>query len=92
MEERKVPRQGKNLGRKAQVYYLLSTRTKNYRHIRSSGGLSGAVVAHSGAVVAHRYATPDCETAALGSNPAISPAYIGLPVLRWAAVCDGTSV
>ncbi len=27
-------------------------------------------------------ATPDCEAAVLGSNPAISPAYRGLPVLR----------
>jgi hypothetical protein len=35
-------------------------------------------------------ATPDCEAAVLGSNPAISPAYSGLPVLRWAAISDGT--
>jgi hypothetical protein len=34
--------------------------------------------------------TPDCEAAVLGSNPAISPAYRGLPVLRWAAIWDGT--
>ncbi len=27
----------------------------------------------------------NCETAVLGSNPAISPAYSGLPDLRWAA-------
>ncbi len=37
-------------------------------------------------------ATPDCKTAVLGSNLAISPAYSGLPVLRWAAICDGTSL
>jgi hypothetical protein len=37
-------------------------------------------------------ATPDCETAVLGSNPAISPAYSGLPVFRWAAIWDGTSL
>jgi hypothetical protein len=36
--------------------------------------------------------TPDCKTAVLGSNPAISPAYSGLPVLRWAAIWDGTSL
>jgi hypothetical protein len=35
-------------------------------------------------------ATPDCETAVLGSNPAISSAYSGLPVLRSAAIWDGT--
>jgi hypothetical protein len=35
---------------------------------------------------------PDGETAILGLNPAISPAYSGLPVLRWAAVWDGTSL
>ncbi len=34
--------------------------------------------------------TPDCETAVLGSNPAISLAYSGLLVLRWAAILDGT--
>jgi hypothetical protein len=57
----------------------------------------GAVVAHWGAVVAHSgssrgslVATPDCEAAVLGLNPAISPAYRGLPVLRWAAIWDGT--
>jgi hypothetical protein len=37
-------------------------------------------------------ATPDCETAVLGSNPAISSAYSGLPILRWAAIWDGTSL
>jgi hypothetical protein len=45
-------------------------------------------------------ATPDCAIAVLGSNPAISPAYSGLPVLRWAAIWvlrwaaiwDGTSL
>jgi hypothetical protein len=37
-------------------------------------------------------ATPDCETAVLSSNPAISLAYSGLPVLRWAAIWDGTSL
>jgi hypothetical protein len=36
--------------------------------------------------------TPDCETAVLDSNPAISLAYSGLPVLRWAAIWDGTSL
>jgi hypothetical protein len=53
----------------------------------------GAVVAHwfessGGSMVA----TPDCKTAALGSNPAISPAYSGLVVLSWAAIWDGTSL
>jgi hypothetical protein len=35
-------------------------------------------------------ATPDCETAVLGSNSEIPPAYSGLLVLRWAAIWDGT--
>jgi hypothetical protein len=35
-------------------------------------------------------ATPDCDNAVLGSNPAISPAYSGLPILRWDAIWDGT--
>jgi hypothetical protein len=35
-------------------------------------------------------ATPDCETAVLGLNPAVSPAYSGLPILRRAAIWDGT--
>jgi hypothetical protein len=44
----------------------------------------GAVVAHweqwwlIGTVV-----TQDCKPAVPGSNPAISPAYSGLPILRW---------
>jgi hypothetical protein len=38
------------------------------------------------------FVTLDCETAVLGSNPAISPAYSGLPVLRRAAIWDGTSL
>ncbi len=37
-------------------------------------------------------AIPDCETAVLGLNLAISPAYSGLSVLRWAAIWDGTSL
>jgi hypothetical protein len=49
----------------------------------SSGGSFGS---SGGSLVA----TPDCETAVLGSNPAISPAYSRLPVLRWAAIWDGT--
>ncbi len=51
----------------------------------SSGGTYGS---SDGPLVA----TPDCETAVLGLNPAISPAYSGLPVLRWAAIWDGTSL
>jgi hypothetical protein len=35
-------------------------------------------------------ATPDCKPAVPGSNPAISPAYSGLPILGWAAIWDGT--
>ncbi len=34
----------------------------------------------------------DCEAAVLGSKPAISPAWIGLKVLRWAAIWDDTSL
>jgi hypothetical protein len=43
-----------------------------------------AVVAQKGAMVAQvssggsLVATPDCDTAVLGSNPAISPAYSGI--------------
>jgi hypothetical protein len=65
-----------------------------------------AVVAHEGAVVAHEVAvaahqgssggslvvTPDCDITVLSSNPAISITYSGLPVLRWAAIWDGTSL
>ncbi len=51
--------------------------------IGSSGGTLGS---SGGSLVV----TPDCEAAVLGSNPAISPAYRGLPVLRWAAIWDGT--
>jgi hypothetical protein len=64
----------------------------------SSGSLVGAVVAHcweqwwliGGSSGGSLVATPDCEI--LGSNPAISPAYSGLPVLRWAAIWGGTSL
>jgi hypothetical protein len=34
-------------------------------------------------------ATPDCKRTVLGLKPADSPAYSGLPVLRWAAIWDG---
>jgi hypothetical protein len=37
-------------------------------------------------------ATPDCKPAVLGSNLAISPAYGGLPILRWATIWDATSL
>jgi hypothetical protein len=54
-----------------------------YRYLSeqwSSGdSLQGAVVAH-------------CETAVQSSNPAISTTYSGLPVLRWAAIWDVTSL
>ncbi len=33
---------------------------------------------------------PDCKPAVPGLNPAISPAYTGLPILGWAAIWDGT--
>ncbi len=52
-----------------------------HNHNHNSGRSGGSFVA-----------TPDCETALLGTNPAISPAYSGLPVLRWAAIWDGTSL
>ncbi len=54
---------------------------ENIGKIEPLGSSGGALVA-----------APDCETAVLGFNPAISPAYIGLPVLRWAAIWDGTSL
>jgi hypothetical protein len=37
-------------------------------------------------------ATPDCNTVVLGSNPAISPAYSGLTVLRSAAIWGGMAL
>jgi hypothetical protein len=49
----------------------------------------GAVVA-LGSSGGSLVVTPDCDTAVQDSNPAISPAYSGLPVLRWAAIWDGT--
>jgi hypothetical protein len=58
----------------------------------SSGGSLGEqwwlIESSGGSLVA----TPNCKTAILGSNPAISAAYSGLPVLRWAAIWDGTSL
>ncbi len=56
----------------------------------SGGSLWGAVVAHWGNRGGSFVVTPDCETVVLALNPAISPAYSGLPVLRWAAIWDGT--
>ncbi len=47
-------------------------------------------VLHIGSSGGSLVATPDCETAVLGSNPAISPAYNGVPILRRAAIWDGT--
>jgi hypothetical protein len=44
--------------------------------------INGAVVAHLGSSGGSLVATIDCETAVPGSNPAISPACSGLPVLR----------
>jgi hypothetical protein len=35
-------------------------------------------------------ATPDCKPVVPDSNPAIPPAYSGLPILGWAAIWDGT--
>jgi hypothetical protein len=55
----------------------------------SSGGSLGAVVAHWEQWWLIGSDTR-LYTAVLGSNPAISPAYSGLPVLRWAAIWDGT--
>ncbi len=39
------------------------------------------MVAHCGSSGGSLVVTPDCETAVLGSNPAISPAYSGLKPL-----------
>ncbi len=36
--------------------------------------------------------TPDSDSAVLGSNPAISPVKSELPVLRLAAIWDGTAL
>jgi hypothetical protein len=51
----------------------------------SSGG--SLVVGSSGGSLV---ATPDCETAVLGSNPAISPAYSGL--LSWDGLPSGMAL
>ncbi len=59
-------------------------------HFGSSGGSFGSSGGSLGSSGGSLVATPDCEAAVLGSNPAISPAYSGLPVLRWAAIWDGT--
>jgi hypothetical protein len=53
---------------------------------------SAAVVACSGSSGGSLVVTPDCKPAVLGSNPAISPAYSGLPILEWAAIWDGTQL
>ncbi len=57
--------------------------------------IEGAVAAHCGSSGGSSLVvTPDCKTAVLGfeSTVAISPAYSGLPALRWAAIWDGTSM
>jgi hypothetical protein len=53
--------------------------------IGTSGGLvsSGGLGSSGGSLVA----PPDCKPAVPSSNPAISPAYNGLPILGWAAIC-----
>jgi hypothetical protein len=51
-----------------------------------SGSGGGSLGSSGGSLVW----TPDCDTAVLASNPAISPAHSGLPVLRWAAIWDVT--
>ncbi len=56
----------------------------------SGGSLWGAVVTHWGSSGGYFAATPYFETAVLGLNPAISPAYSGLLVLSWAAIWNGT--
>ncbi len=48
-------------------------------------GCSGGSGSSGGSLVA----TPDCKPVVTGSNPAISPAYSGLPVLRQVAFWDG---
>jgi hypothetical protein len=51
-----------------------------------SGSGGGSLRSDGGSLVG----TPDCDSAVLCSKTAISPAYSGLPVLRWAAIWDGT--
>jgi hypothetical protein len=58
---------------------IVLTSTVAHHKLKLPGSSGGSVVV-----------IPDCETAVLGSNPAISPAYSRLPVLRWAAILDGT--
>jgi hypothetical protein len=50
----------------------------------------GAVVSYCGSNGGSLVVTPDYKPAVLGSNPAISPAYSGLPILGWAAIWDDT--
>ncbi len=57
--------------------YTVRTRACNWWWLTGSSG--GSLVA-----------APDCKPAVPGSNPAISPAYSGLPILGWAAIWDGT--
>jgi hypothetical protein len=56
----------------------------------SVGGSLGSSGGSKGSSRGSLVATSHCETAVLGLNPAISPAYNGLPVPRWAAIWDGT--
>jgi hypothetical protein len=53
------------------------------------GSSGGSMVGSSGGSLV---VTPDWGTTVLGLNPAIFPAYNGLPVLRRAAIWDGTSL
>ncbi len=66
--------------------------TGTLENISGRGDREGRITMPKGSSGGSLVATPDCKTAVLGSNPAISPAYSGLPVLRWAAIWDGTSL
>ncbi len=55
----------------------------------SSGGSCGSSDGSCGSSGGSLVATIDFKPAVPGSNPGISPAYSGLPVLRWAAFWDG---
>jgi hypothetical protein len=58
------------------------------RHQNWLGSSGGSLVGSSGGSLV---VTPDCQPAVSGSNPAISPAYSGLPIFGWGAIWDGNS-
>jgi hypothetical protein len=67
------------------IFVNIPVLKKSFVLIMSRAGRSDGFGRSGGSLVA----TPDCKPTVLGLNPADSPAYSGLPVLRWAAIRDG---